>query len=204
MKNFNLRFLYLFFVALFGYLLFYSYTSEQNISNTVDQEEVSTNYLSSFNESQIVILENSVLEIVVDTVNGNILSSRLKEYPVVPGSAGGVRILGSGLDSDGEQMRFYVSSGFVDPQSAGLSNNLNFSIEESSKEKVVLRSGSLLKTIVLSDGYEVYIKDALDSSVVLKPYAQMLRTSGRGFDLDDMFISRSSYVGVAFNTKDDP
>ena len=32
----------------------------------------------------------------------------------------------------------------------------------------------------------------------------MLRTTGRGFDLDDMFISRSSYVGVAFNTKDDP
>ena len=204
MRNFNLRFLYLFFVALFGYLLFYSYTSEQNISNTVVQEEVSTNYLSSFNESQIVILENSVLEIVVDTVNGNILSSRLKEYPVVPGSAGGVRILGSGLDSDGEQMRFYVSSGFVDLEGAGLSNKLSFSVEESSKEKVVLRSGGLSKTIVLSDGYEVYIKDTIDSSVVLKPYAQMLRTSGRGFDLDDMFISRSSYVGVAFNTKDDP
>ena len=113
MKNFNLRFLYLFFVVLFGYLLFYSYTSEKNISNAVDQEEVSTNYLSSFNESQIYILENSVLEIVVDVVNGNILSSRLKEYPVVPGSDGGVRILGSGLDSDGEQMRFYVSSGLL-------------------------------------------------------------------------------------------
>ena len=79
MKNFNLRFLYLFFVALFGYLLFYSYTSEQNISNTVVQEEVSTNYLAGFNESQIHILENSLLEIVVDTVNGNILSSRLKK-----------------------------------------------------------------------------------------------------------------------------
>ena len=79
MKNFNLRFLYLFFVALFGYLLFYSYTSEQNISTASDQEEVSTNYLSNFNESQIHILENSVLEIVVDTINGNVLSSRLKD-----------------------------------------------------------------------------------------------------------------------------
>ncbi len=204
MKNFNLRFLYLFFVALFGYLLFYSYTSEQNISNTVDQEEVSTNYLSSFNESQIHILENSVLEIVVDTVNGNILSSRLKEYPVVPGSDGGVRILGSGLDSDGEQMRFYMSSGFADLGSAGFSSKLSFTVEESSKEKIVLSSGSLSKTIVMSDGYDVYIKDSLDSSTILKPYAQMLRTSGRGFDLDDMWISRSSYVGIAFNTKDDP
>ena len=64
MKNFNLRFLYLFFVALFGYLLFYSYTSEQNIANAVDQEEVSTNYLAGFNESQIHILENPLLEIV--------------------------------------------------------------------------------------------------------------------------------------------
>tara|TARA_B100000963_G_scaffold106001_1_gene92017 strand:+ start:18 stop:1553 length:1536 start_codon:yes stop_codon:yes gene_type:complete len=204
MKNFNLRFLYLFFVALFGYLLFYAYTSEQNISNAVVQEEVSTNYLSSFNESQIHILENSVLEIVVDTVNGNILSSRLKDYPVVPGSDGGVRVLGSGLDSDGEQMRFYMSSGFVDLESAGLSNKPGFTIEESSKEKIVLKSGGLLKTISLSDGYRVSIKDSLNSSVVLKPYAQMLRTTGRGFDLDDMFISRSSYVGVAFNTKDDP
>ena len=123
MKNFNLRFLYLFFVALFGYLLFYSYTSEQNISNAVDQEEVSTNYLAGFNESQIHILENPLLEIVVDTVNGNILSSRLKDYPVVPGSDGGVRVLGSGLDSDGEQMRFYMSSGFADLESAGLQTN---------------------------------------------------------------------------------
>ena len=204
MNNFNFRFLYLFFVALFGYLLFYSYTSEQNISTASDQEEVSTNYLSNFNESQIHILENSVLEIVVDTINGNVLSSRLKDYPVVPGSDGGVRILGSGLDSDGEQMRFYVSSGFVGLEGAGLSGKPAFSVEESSNKMVVLRSGDLLKTISLSDGYEVFIKDSLESSAVLKPYAQMLRTSGRGFDLDDMFISRSSYVGVAFNTKDDP
>ena len=63
MKNFNFRFLYLFFVALFGYLLYYSYTSEQNISTALDKEEVSTNYLSSFNESQIHILENSLLEL---------------------------------------------------------------------------------------------------------------------------------------------
>ena len=204
MKNFNLRFLYLFFVALFGYLLFYSYTSEQNISNAVDQEEVSTNYLSSFNKSQVYILENSFLEIVVDTVSGNILSSRLKDYPVVPGSVGGVRVLGSGIDSDGKQMRFYMTSGFAGLESAGIPSKPEFSIEESSKEKIVLKSNGLLKTITLSDGYEVYVKDTLDSSVVLKPYAQMLRTSGRGFDLDDMFISRSSYVGVAFNTKDDP
>ena len=152
MRNFNLRLLYLFFVVLFGYLLFYSYTSEQNISNAVDQEEVSTNYLSGFNESQIHILENSLLEIVVDTVNGNILSSRLKDYPVVPGSDGGVRVFGSGLDSDGEQMRFYMSSGFADLESAGLSNKPSFSIEESSKEKIVLKSGGLSKTITLSDG----------------------------------------------------
>ena len=88
--------------------------ASKNISNAVDQEEVSTNYLAGFNESQIHILENPLLEIVVDTVNGNILSSRLKDYPVVPGSDGGVRVFGSGLDSDGEQMRFYMSSGFVD------------------------------------------------------------------------------------------
>ena len=204
MKSFNFRFLYLFFVALFGYLLFYSYTTEQNISIAVDQEIVSTNYLSNFNQSQIHILENSVLEIVVDTVNGNILSSRLKDYPVVSGSDGGVRILGSGLDSDGEQMRFYMSSGFADLESVGLSSKLNFSVKEAGKERIVLSSGGLLKTITMGDGYEVYIKDSLESSVPLKPYAQMLRTSGRGFDLDDMFISRSSYVGVAFNTKDDP
>ena len=204
MKNFNLRYLYLLFVALFGYLLFYSYTSEQNTSNRADQEIVSTNYLSNFNESQIYILENSVLEIVVDTVNGNILSSRLKSYPVVPGADGGVRILGSGLDSDGDEMRFYMSSGFADLASAGFADGLSFAVEEASKERIVLRSDGLLKTITMSDGYDVYVKDSLESSTVLKPYAQLLRTKGRGFDLDDMFISRSSYVGVAFNTKDDP
>ena len=204
MNNFNSRFLYLFFVALFGYLLFYSYTTEQKTTNINDQEIVSTNYLSNFNKSKIHILENSVLELIVDTISGNILSSRLKDYPVVPGSDGGVRVLGSGLDSDGEQMRFYMSSGFVDLEGVGGSNKINFSVVESSKESVVLRSGSFVKTITLSDGYEVFIKDSVESPVVLKPYAQMLRTSGRGFDLDDMFISRSSYVGVAFNTKDDP
>lgn len=204
MKKFNFRFLYLFFVALFGYLLFYSYTSEQNISIAETKEVVSTNYLSNFNADQVHVLENSVLELVIDLVTGNILSSRLKDYPVVPGSDGGVRIFGSGLDSDDEQMRFYMSSGFADLQSAGISEGFVFSVEESSKEKIVLRSGGLVKTILLSDGYEVYIKDSLDSSVVLKPYAQMLRTTGRGFDLDNMFISRSSYVGVAFNISDDP
>ena len=204
MKNFNLRYLYLLFVALFGYLLFYSYTSEQNISNKVDQEKVSTNYLSNFNESQIYILENSVLEIVVDTVSGNILSSRLKDYPVVPGADGGVRILGSGLDSDGEEMRFYMSSGFADLASAGFVDRSSFTVEEASNEKLVLKSDGFLKTITMSDGYDVYVRDSLESSAILKPYAQLLRTEGRGFDLDDMFISRSSYVGVAFNTKDDP
>ena len=204
MKNFNLRFLYLFFVALFGYLLFYSYTSEQNITNAVDQEEVSTNYLSSFNKSQVYILENSFLEIVVDTVSGNILSSRLKDYPVVPGSVGGVRVLGSGIDSDGKQMRFYMTSGFAGLESAGIPSKPEFSIEESSKEKIVLKSNGLLKTITLSDGYEVYVKDTLDSSVVLKPYAQMLRTSGRGFDLDDMFISRSSCLLYTSPSPRDP
>jgi len=204
MKNFNLRYLYLLFVALFGYLLFYSYTSEQNISNKTDLEKVSTDYLSNFNESQIYILENSVLEIVVDTINGNILSSRLKNFPVVPGADGGVRVLGSGLDSDGDEMRFYMSSGFADLVSAGFDDDLSFIVEEASKEKLVLRSDGLLKTITMSDGYDVYVKDSLESSTILKPYAQLLRTKGRGFDLDDMFISRSSYVGVAFNTKDDP
>ena len=97
-----------------------------------------------------------------------------------------------------------MSSGFVDLERAGLSSKPSFSVVESNKEKIVLKSDGLSKTIVLSDGYEIYIKDSLDSSAVLKPYAQMLRTTGRGFDLDDMFISRSSYVGVAFNTKDDP
>lgn len=204
MKNFSFRYLYLLFVALFGYLLFFSYTSEQNVTKSADQEQVSTNYLSKFNPSQIHVLENSVLELVIDTVNGNILSSRLKSYPVVSGSAGGVRILGSGLDSDGEEMRFYISSGFVGLEKAGLPKDVSFSVDSFDDRKVVLKSGSIQKTITLSEGYEVYVRDSIDSSLVLKPYAQMLRTSGRGFDLDDMFISRSSFVGVAFNSKDDP
>ena len=60
----------------------------KNIENSNDQEQVSTNYLSSFN-FLVIVLENSVLEIIVDTVNGNILSSRLKDYPVVSGAGGG-------------------------------------------------------------------------------------------------------------------
>ena len=137
MKKFNFRYLYIFFVALFGYLLFYTYTSEKNISTASDQEVVSTNYLASFNVDQVHVLENSVLEVVVDLVTGNILSSRLKDYPVVPGSDGGVRILGSGLDSDDKQMRFYVSSGFADTDNAGVLNDVVFSVEESSSESVV-------------------------------------------------------------------
>ena len=204
MKRFNLRYLYLFFISLFGYLLFYTYTSEKNIENSSDQEQVSTNYLSSFNSSQVIVLENSVLEIVVDTVNGNILSSRLKDYPVVSGAGGGVRILGSGLDSDGNQMTFYMRSGFLDPDGVLSQQSSDFSVEEFSEKSVVLKSGSLSKTITLSDSYEVFISDYVESPTSLQPYAQMFRTPGRGFDLDDMFISRSSYVGIAFNTKEDP
>ena len=114
------------------------------------QEEVSTNYLAGFNESQIHILENSLLEIVVDTVNGNILSSRLKDYPIVPGSDGGVRVLGSGLDSDGEQMRFYMSSGFADLESAGLSNKPTNNIYKNLKLKFFIYKTAFFITVLIS------------------------------------------------------
>ena len=76
------RYLYLVFVALFAYLLFFSYTSEQKQSKEESLSKVSANYKDSELIRNSVLIQNDSLEIYVDPASGNVVSSSLKKYPL--------------------------------------------------------------------------------------------------------------------------
>ena len=66
LNNMNTRYLYLVFVALFAYLLFFSYTSEQKQSKEESLSKVSANYKDSELIRNSVLIQNDSLEIYVD------------------------------------------------------------------------------------------------------------------------------------------
>ena len=108
------RYLYLVFVALFAYLLFFSYTSEQKQSKEDSLSKVSANYKDSELIRNSVLIQNDSLEIYVDPTSGNVVSSSLKKYPLTKGADTGVRVFGKDVSAGFE---FYLKTGFT-----GLSN----------------------------------------------------------------------------------
>ncbi len=191
------RYLYLVFVALFAYLLFFSYTSEQKQSKEESLSKVSANYKDSELIRNSVLIQNDSLEIYVDPASGNVVSSSLKKYPLTKGADTGVRVFGKDVSAGFE---FYLKTGFT-----GLTNE-EYKVENKGDDFIVLSSGLVKKKISIVNDYELLIKDDVvnQNSSPGRPYAAMYRTDERALDGDDGFISNSSFLGVAFNTEDDP
>ena len=197
----NPRYIYMAVVLSLSYILFFQWgqiQQEQDLGieeakAAVEQEGV----------GNISVLENDLLKIEINNKNGNIVESRLKEYPVYPGSSRGVRVLG--FDEGGDiGLKYYIKSGFN-----GLNKNAPFpyTVVSESEDRVVLESVEFgaRKTIYLSDTpYEVTVLDENASGVSYKPYIALYRNDALPIDMPTGLFANASYRGVAFNTNEDP
>ena len=160
------RYLYLVFVALFGYLLFFSYNSEQKQSKEDALSKVSANYKDTDLIRNSVLIQNDFLEIYVDPASGNVVSSSLKKYPLTRGSDTGVRVFGKDVSAGFE---FYLKTGFTGLTSEG------YKVENKGEDFIVLSSGSIKKQISIVNDYELFIKDDVVDQALSpgRPYAAM-------------------------------
>tara|TARA_B100001175_G_scaffold6673_1_gene5189 strand:- start:401 stop:1927 length:1527 start_codon:yes stop_codon:yes gene_type:complete len=187
-----------------SYVLFFQWGQDQK-AKEVGVEEAKAE-LEVDGLGDISILENDLLKISVNNQNGYIVESRLKEFPVFPGSKRGVRVLGFEEDpsSGSIALKYYLKSGF-----SGLNNNKLFplTVVSSSSNKIILESKEfgVRKTIALSETpYEISVFDENLSGAGYKPYIALYRNDALPVDMPTGFIANASYRGVAFNTKEDP
>ena len=200
----NPRYIYMAIVLSLSYVLFFQWGQDQK-AKEVGVEEAKAE-LEVDGLGDISILENDLLKISINNQNGYIVESRLKEFPVFPGSKRGVRVLGFEEDpsSGSIALKYYLKSGF-----SGLNNNKLFplTIVSSSSNKIILESKEfgVRKTIALSETpYEISVFDENLSGAGYKPYIALYRNDALPVDMPTGFIANASYRGVAFNTKEDP
>ena len=200
----NPRYIYMAIVLSLSYVLFFQWGQDQK-AREVGVEEAKAE-LEVDGLGDISILENDLLKISVNNQNGYIVESRLKEFPVFPGSKRGVRVLGFEEDpsSGSIALKYYLKSGF-----SGLNNNKLFplTVVSSSSNKIILESKEfgVRKTITLSETpYEISVFDENLSDAGYKPYIALYRNDALPVDMPTGFIANASYRGVAFNTKEDP
>ena len=92
-----------------SYVLFFQWGQIQQEQNLDVEEARAAVELEGV--GNISVLENDLLKIEINNKNGNIVESRLKKYPVYPGSSRGVRVLG--FDEGGDVgLKYYIKSGF--------------------------------------------------------------------------------------------
>jgi len=200
----NPRYIYMAIVLSLSYVLFFQWGQDQK-AKEVGVEEAKAE-LEVDGLGDISILENDLLKISVNNQNGYIVESRLKEFPVFPGSKRGVRVLGFEEEpsSGSIALKYYLKSGF-----SGLNNNKLFplTVVSSSSNKIILESKEfgVRKTIALSETpYEISVFDENLSGAGYKPYIALYRNDALPVDMPTGFIANASYRGVAFNTKEDP
>ena len=200
----NPRYIYMAIVLSLSYVLFFQWGQDQK-AKEVGVEEAKAE-LEVDGLGDISILENDLLKISVNNQNGYVVESRLKEFPVFPGSKRGVRVLGFEEDpsSGSIALKYYLKSGF-----SGLNNNKLFplTVVSSSSNKIILESKEfgVRKTIALSETpYEISVFDENLSGAGYKPYIALYRNDALPVDMPTGFIANASYRGVAFNTKEDP
>lgn len=197
----NPRYIYMAVVLSLAYILFFQWGQVQQENNLNEEEARAVVEVDGL--GNISVLENNLLKISINNKNGNIVESRLKDYPVYPGSTRGVRVLG--FDEVGDTgLKYYIKSGFN-----GLNKNTPFPykvVRESSSE-LVLESVEFgaKKTISLSDvPYEVKVLDENVSGVSYKPFIALYRNDALPVDMPTGLFANASYRGVAFNTPEDP
>ena len=182
--------------------LLFQWTSEKR------EESVSEHLLSAQTSSLsvsdgLVSIENNELYVVVSVATGNIVETRLKEYPVenVEGSLG-YRVFGESNDT---AFNYYFKSGFTNTFPL-------YAVKDLGSDYVLLvdEKLGLVKKISFSDSrYELSIVDESLVGVGGKVFASLYRTDGKALDLkrgalEGGMMNNSSYEGVAISSERDP
>ena len=182
--------------------LLFQWTSEKR-EESVSQHLLDAQTFKANAEEGYVAIENNELYVLVSVATGNIVETRLKEYPVenVEGSLG-YRVFG---ESKEIAFNYYFKSGFTNTAP-------NYVIQDVASDYVVLIDEGLGLVKKISFGpssYELSVLDESLTGVEGKIFAGLYRTGGKALDLkrdalDGGMMNNSSYEGVAISSEQDP
>ena len=182
--------------------LLFQWTSEKR-EESVSEHLLDAQTFKANAEEGYVAIENNELYVLVSVATGNIVETRLKEYPVenVEGSLG-YRVFG---ESKEIAFNYYFKSGFTN-------TTPNYVIQDVASDYVVLVDeglGLVKKISFGASSYELSVFDESLTGVEGKIFAGLYRTSGKALDLkrdalDGGMMNNSSYEGVAISSEQDP
>ena len=182
--------------------LLFQWTSEKR-EESVSEHLLDAQTFKANAEEGYVAIENNELYVLVSVATGNIVETRLKEYPVenVEGSLG-YRVFG---ESKEIAFNYYFKSGFTNTAP-------NYVIQDVASDYVVLVDeglGLVKKISFGASSYELSVLDESLTGVEGKIFAGLYRTSGKALDLkrdalDGGMMNNSSYEGVAISSEQDP
>ena len=182
--------------------LLFQWTSEKR-EESVSEHLLDAQAFKANTEEGYVAIENNELYVLVSVATGNIVETRLKEYPVenVEGSLG-YRVFG---ESKEIAFNYYFKSGFTN-------TTPNYVIQDVASDYVVLVDeglGLVKKISFGASSYELSVLDESLTGVEGKVFAGLYRTSGKALDLkrdalDGGMMNNSSYEGVAISSEQDP
>ena len=182
--------------------LLFQWTSEKR-EESVSEHLLDAQTFKANTEEGYVAIENNELYVLVSVATGNIVETRLKEYPVenVEGSLG-YRVFG---ESKEIAFNYYFKSGFTN-------TTPNYVIQDVASDYVVLVDeglGLVKKISFGASSYELSVLDESLTGVEGKIFAGLYRTSGKALDLkrdalDGGMMNNSSYEGVAISSEQDP
>ena len=182
--------------------LLFQWTSEKR-EESVSEHLLDAQTFKANAEEGYVAIENNELYVLVSVATGNIVETRLKEYPVenVEGSLG-YRVFG---ESKEIAFNYYFKSGFTN-------TTPNYVIQDVASDYVVLvdEGLGLIKKISFGpSSYELSVFDESLTGVEGKIFAGLYRTGGKALDLkrdalDGGMMNNSSYEGVAISSEQDP
>tara|TARA_B100000401_G_scaffold405550_1_gene320463 strand:+ start:454 stop:1980 length:1527 start_codon:yes stop_codon:yes gene_type:complete len=181
--------------------LLFQWTSEKR-EESVSEHLLDAQTFKANAEEGYVAIENNELYVLVSVATGNIVETRLKEYPVenVEGSLG-YRVFG---ESKEIAFNYYFKSGFTN-------TTPNYVIQDVASDYVVLVDeglGLVKKISFGASSYELSVLDESLTGVEGKIFAGLYRTSGKALDLkrdalDGGMMNNSSYEGVAISSEQD-
>ena len=182
--------------------LLFQWTSEKR-EESVSEHLLDAQTFKANAEEGYVAIENNELYVLVSVATGNIVETRLKEYPVenVEGSLG-YRVFG---ESKEIAFNYYFKSGFTN-------TTPNYVVQDVASDYVVLVDEGLGLVKKISFGpssYELSVFDESLTGVEGKIFAGLYRTGGKALDLkrdalDGGMMNNSSYEGVAISSEQDP
>ena len=182
--------------------LLFQWTSEKR-EESVTEHLLDAQTFEANAEEGYVAIENNELYVLVSVATGNIVETRLKEYPVenVEGSLG-YRVFG---ESKEIAFNYYFKSGFTNTAP-------NYVVQDVASDYVVLVDeglGLVKKISFGASSYELSVLDESLTGVEGKIFAGLYRTSGKALDLkrdalDGGMMNNSSYEGVAISSEQDP